>query len=102
MACKLALLHPAHTVLTPHKAAVTPSKDAARQEYVYQCLCCCTGMRLADGMSKAAVAFLAKQVAAENSHTGQSYCLDFHKRPVFALICCFLRLMALCGYRGCW
>ena len=28
------------------------------------------GMRLADGMSKAAVAFLAKQLAAENTHTG--------------------------------
>ena len=27
-------------------------------------------MRLADGMSKAAVAFLAKQVAAENTQTG--------------------------------
>lgn len=27
-------------------------------------------MRLADGMSKAAVAFLAKQLAAENTHTG--------------------------------
>lgn len=28
------------------------------------------GMRLADGMSKAAVSFLAKQLAAENTHTG--------------------------------
>ncbi|DBA69835.1 hypothetical protein WJX79_006240 [Trebouxia sp. C0005] len=28
------------------------------------------GMRLADGMSKAAVAFLAKQLAAENTHSG--------------------------------
>lgn len=30
------------------------------------------GMRLADGMSKAAVAFLAKQLAAENTHSGKS------------------------------
>ena len=29
-------------------------------------------MRLADGMSKAAVAFLAKQLAAENTHTGKT------------------------------
>jgi len=32
------------------------------------------GMRLADGMSKAAVAFLAKQLAAENTHSGKSAC----------------------------
>ena len=31
---------------------------------------CVAGMRLADGMSKAAVAFLAKQLAAENTHSG--------------------------------
>ena len=30
------------------------------------------GMRLADGMSKAAVSFLAKQLAAENTHTGEA------------------------------
>ena len=30
------------------------------------------GMRLADGMSKSAVAFLAKQLAAENTHTGKT------------------------------
>jgi len=28
----------------------------------------------ADGMSKAAVAFLAKQLAAENTHSGKSAC----------------------------
>ena len=28
-------------------------------------------MRLVDGMSKSAVAFLAKQLAAENTHTGR-------------------------------
>lgn len=32
---------------------------------------CVAGMRLADGMSKAAVAFLAKQLAAENTHSGK-------------------------------
>ena len=36
----------------------------------------CAGMRLADGMSKAAVAFLARQLAAENVHTGVDvFCL---------------------------
>jgi len=39
------------------------------------------GMRLADGMSKAAVAFLAKQLAAENTHSGKSVG-GFH--PVFS------------------
>ena len=33
-------------------------------------MCGIAGMRLADGMSKAAVAFLAKQLAAENTHSG--------------------------------
>ena len=34
---------------------------------------------MADGMSKAAVAFMAKQLAAENTHSGQSHCLACHQ-----------------------
>lgn len=98
-------------VLQAHAQPVTKAGGAVLllQSYVHQCCClpfrmslapqhwclqmCLTsqvrlhaGMRLADGMSKAAVSFLAKQLAAENTHTGEALTAAY--KP----LCCMLPL----------